>query len=161
MIILQYFYLFFTTYFKNNYVFNIRSAIYSSDKLTISWSSKYEYNNNPILKYGLESNNLNNTIFGSSIRYHENSVHHHVTTNSLIDSTTYYFQVGDNLFLSDISTFISNPSLIKTEKKTIAIYGDMGVENSNKTMQRLRNRKIDLFLHIGDISYADDKGSNC
>ena len=34
----------------------------------------------------------------------------------------------------------------------------MGIKNSNKTMEKLKNRNINIFLHIGDISYADDKG---
>ncbi len=39
----------------------------------------------------------------------------------------------------------------------------MGVENSNATMQLLKSRndagEYDLFLHIGDVAYGDDKGA--
>ncbi len=43
------------------------------------------------------------------------------------------------------------------------VYGDMGVDNSNSTMEWLEKRRtggnLDLFLHVGDIAYGDDKGN--
>lgn len=144
---------------KQNFNFiNIRTSIYSVDKLTISWSSIYKLEN-PVIKYGLNLNNLNITIPAISTQYVENSIHYYTITQCLIPFTKYYFQIYDDYFknITNINTFISNPHT-NTSNLRIAIYGDMGVENSNKTMERLRNRNINMFLHIGDISYADDKG---
>lgn len=42
----------------------------------------------------------------------------------------------------------------------IGIFGDLGIDNSNDTMERVRERTIagdiDWIFHVGDISYADD-----
>jgi hypothetical protein len=164
--VLKYFIIFFNNdknkleeYKKNVNFINIRTSIYSQDKLTISWSSNIILEN-PILKYGLDFNNLNISIQPKSIQYIENSIHYHAITEELNPFTKYYFQIYDDSYIENKEnkyTFISNP-VTNSSNLRIAIYGDMGVKNSNKTMEKLKNRNINMFLHIGDISYADDKG---
>ena len=140
-----------------NQPYNIRFAVLNENfnGLTISWSTKIPYNTNPIIEYGLDKNNLVSIISGVSIQYINSSVHHHVSTNPLNYSSKYFFKVGNGHIMSELNSFTSFPNEYPLN---IAIYGDMGVENSNKTMEKLKNRNIDLFLHVGDISYADDKG---
>lgn len=136
--------------------YNFRFAIGNTENsLTISWSTNFNYNSGPIVKYGLEEDNLNNFKVGNSVQYIENSFHHHVTLDSLNYSSTYFFTAGDRFIMSKVEKMNSNKN---TYPLNIAIYGDMGFENSNKTMEKLKSRDIDMFLHIGDISYADDKG---
>ena len=137
-----------------NEPYNFRFAF--SDGITISWSTNMLYNNDPIVKYGLDKNNLHNLVKGYSTQYIDSSAHHHVSTNPLNSNLTYFFEAGDGITMSDIKTF---QTLSGEYPLKIAIYGDMGIENSNKTMEQLKSRNIDMFLHIGDISYADDKGS--
>ena len=142
-----------------NSPYNFRFAIAGNDStsITVSWTTKLFYNSNPIIMYGIEKNNLDTIKMGNSLNYTEFSVHHHVTTDSLnYLSDEYFFTVGDKYEVSEVLKFYSYKN--NSYPLKIAIYGDMGVENSNKTMSRLKNRNIDLFLHIGDISYADDKG---
>lgn len=48
----------------------------------------------------------------------------------------------------------------------ILVYGDMGAEGSGNTTRHLKNlvasNQMDLVVHVGDISYADDyPGDTC
>lgn len=146
----------FTIINANKIPYNFRFAIGNTENsLTISWTTNFNYSSIPIINYGLDKNNLNNIEKGNSIYYTKDSVHHHVTLVSLNYSTEYYFTAGDRFITSEIKNFNSMKNIYPLN---IAIYGDMGIENSNKTMEKLKNRDIDMFVHIGDISYADDKG---
>ena len=147
---------FFSIVIANKEPYNFRFAFGNTENsLTISWTTNFNYSSVPLINYGLDKNNLNNTQTGNSIYYVKDSFHHHVTLDSLNYTTLYFFNAGDRFITSEIKRF---NSMKNTYPLNIAIYGDMGVENSNKTMERLKNRHIELFLHIGDISYADDKG---
>jgi hypothetical protein len=140
--------------FSFSFAYNFRTAILNDDSLTISWSTNNSYLSKPIIFYGLSPDNLNETSTGFSIQYHQDSIHHHVPTHSLIQSSFYYLKTNHN---PNIQQFLSNPNINAEKQLRIAIYGDMGIVNSNNTMESLKKRNIDLFLHIGDISYADDK----
>jgi len=139
-----------------NEPFNFHTAI-ANNGITISWSTKYEYKNDPIVKYGLHYEKLNYISKGISINYDISSTHHHVLLNDLKSFSKYYFKAGDGLIMSRINTFISKPK-IDSENLKIGIYGDMGIENSNMTMERIKEMNYDMLIHLGDISYADDKG---
>jgi hypothetical protein len=130
--------------------------------MTISWSTSTAYtaDEGPMfVKYGLTADNLNLIAHGNSVKYME-SVHHHVTTASLNVGATYYYVAGVASALSPVATFKAPPS--PYGKIQVAVYGDMGIDNSNATMELLEKRRVggayDLFLHIGDIAYGDDKG---
>ena len=139
--------------FKND-PYNLRFAValQNSDGLSISWTTQELYDNEPFIEYGTNKNDLNLISRGTSIQYHNNSVHHHVITNTLSQSTRYFFKICNS---PRIDSFISPKTSFPLK---IAIYGDMGIENSNNTIHSLKNKDLDLFLHIGDISYADDRG---
>lgn len=139
--------------------YNFRFALENNNKMTISWSTKNKYKHNPQIFYGTNKDKMNLFSDGHSIQYHESSIHHHVTTNSLDYETLYFFSAGDGNSMSEILNFTSSPGILINNRQNIAIYGDMGVENSENTIHNLKNRNIDLFIHMGDISYADDKGS--
>lgn len=138
--------------------YNFRFAFENDDAITVSWSTKKPYESNPVIFYGSYSDKLDLFSKGKSIQYHDSSVHHHVSTNSLDYQKLYFFSAGDGVFMSEIQNFTSPPEIILNKPQNIAIYGDMGVENSNSTIHNLKNNDIDLFIHMGDISYADDKG---
>jgi hypothetical protein len=50
---------------------------------------------------------------------------------------------------------------LQPEQYTIAVYGDMGILHSLPTVQQLENitqsKPLDFIMHIGDISYADNR----
>lgn len=55
------------------------------------------------------------------------------------------------------SNFTTAPD---TKKEfTVAIYGDMGIENCQNTLDRLLDRsfnhEFDFIYHVGDLAYAD------
>ena len=139
-----------------NIPFNFHTAI-ENNGITVSWSTKYEYINEPIVEYGLQYNKLNFISKGISINYDISSTHHHVLLNDLKPYSKYYFKSGDGIIMSNINTFISQPE-INTKNLRICLYGDMGIENSNITMERIKEIEYDMIIHLGDISYADDKG---
>ena len=160
---MQFFYFIYLTLFNKIHgsliPYNLRYAFNEDNKMTISWSTKNVYENKPIIYYGDYSNKLDLFSEGDSLQYHDSSVHHHVSTNSLEYEKLYFFSVGDGIIMSQVENFTSVPEIILNKSKNIAIYGDMGVENSDNTIHRLKNNNdIDFFIHMGDISYADDKG---
>jgi len=85
---------------------------------------------------------------------------HFVTLTDLRPATVYTFRCGDAAGgWSALSTFTTAPG--DTAKAfAVAIYGDMGIENSQQTADALNKRALndqfDFVYHVGDISYADD-----
>jgi predicted phosphodiesterase len=145
-----------TTTIASTDFFNFRFALALSNStgLSISWTSNNTYKFPPYIKYGLNPNNLNIAVQGYSKKY-DISVHHHVTTKELKPNTKYFFKSGIDLYLSKTLSFMSPNN---NYPLSIAVFGDMGVDNSENTVKSLHSKDFDLFLHIGDISYADDRG---
>ena len=109
--------------------------------------------------YGDSNNTLIYTAIGSSNTYGDNIGYHH---NVLLDNLKYdqdvYYTCGDKLDGFSNVYHVKTAS-IKSDSFTVAIIGDMGVSNSNGTMEGLL-RDLDLYnfaIHIGDISYADER----
>jgi len=80
--------------------------------------------------------------------------------DNLKPNTRYYYICGDpSGGWSAQFSFKSAPLKASTDTFRIAIYGDMGIENSQNTIHRLNKRldagEIDWIYHVGDISYAD------
>jgi len=85
---------------------------------------------------------------------------HFVTLLDLAPATRYYYRCGDaSGGWSAVYTFVTPPNNAQTPF-TVAIYGDMGIENSQNTADGVNkvslNDQIDFVYHVGDISYADD-----
>ncbi len=140
--------------------YNFRFSIggYKFDSIYVSWSTKLPYDSKPLIKYGVDENNLNMISYGESISYVDSSINHHVLINFPYDDTKYYFFSVGNEYSNYTVQKIHSPLISKSYNPTIAIYGDMGIENVDDTIKLLKSREYDLFIHIGDISYADDKG---
>ena len=91
-----------------NFRFSVSTKYFNS--ITISWSTKLSYTNNPEIKYSLDKNNLNIIASGYSNNYINTSFHHHVTTYSLNYSSTYFFKAGNGLVMGDIKNFTTMSS---------------------------------------------------
>eukprot|EP01088_Endostelium_zonatum_P007209 TRINITY_DN193_c0_g1_i1.p1 TRINITY_DN193_c0_g1~~TRINITY_DN193_c0_g1_i1.p1 ORF type:complete len:434 (-),score=64.78 TRINITY_DN193_c0_g1_i1:195-1496(-) len=95
---------------------------------------------------------------------------HHAVIQSLFPDTLYSYTVtvANNTY-GDVHTFrTSNTSFTAPFK--IPLYGDMGISNSLNTMNQVTKlisadhlnqsaEHIPFILHVGDISYADDRNS--
>ena len=76
-------------------------------------------------------------------------------------STRYYYIVGDaSAGFSSPNWFISGKAGDDTSGFSIAVFGDVGVFNSEHSIAMLNNAtlrgEVDWLWHVGDISYADD-----
>jgi hypothetical protein len=74
---------------------------------------------------------------------------------NLSPSTRYYYQfVGS----TTVYSFVTAHAAGVADPFTVLVVGDMGLYNSQNTMQQMNTHlsSTDWFLHIGDLSYADD-----
>jgi len=122
------------------------------------------------VQYGTSPGNYTLSAVGFEISYlhsdddDEVFYNHHILLDNLKPDTLYYYRTGDDYGgWSPEYHFITGP-LQQTEANfTIIVYGDMGIANSQHTIEQIRTRvhgeKIDFIFHIGDISYADDYNS--
>jgi len=137
---------------------NVHIALAGKNGMVISWLTEYPTEDSFVL-YGLQRDDLfmksngNQTSYGSNAGWN-----HNVVLTNLIPNTRYFYSCGSSSIMSSQYEFvtISNDPFTGT----IAAYGDMGIDNSENTMNQLINRTnngdFDLFLHMGDISYAND-----
>ncbi len=129
--------------------------------MAISWSTINDTQTH-LVKYGTNSDNYTFVDTGYSKQYY-NTYHHHVILSSLLQPNThYYYIVGDeNDGFSDEFTLISpTTKQDPNQSSTFLVYGDLGVWYSDDTRSYINKEvntgEIDLILHSGDISYADD-----
>lgn len=116
-------------------------------------------------QYGTKSGMYTNFAYGSSHSYFYNVGYiHDVIMTGLTPETKYFYRCGDasyNAWSSEFS-FISQPvnNNFPNKPYKFAIYGDMGVLNSQNTsnllLKALKNHEYHAVVHVGDISYADD-----
>jgi len=84
---------------------------------------------------------------------------HNVVLTGLLPGTTYYYICGAPTYAlsSEFSFTTMQSSFVPT---TIAAYGDLGIDHSSNTISQLLNRTaaddFGLYIHMGDISYAND-----
>ena len=136
-----------------NEPFNFHSSLAINNGITISWTTNEPYLFKPLIFYGEKQDLLLKFSFGTSLSYVKNSYHHHSTIKNVNLSKPLFFKAGDGIIMSKIKkiNFVS--------QKNIIIYGDMGIDFANNTMKSIENdENVDLIIHLGDISYADDKG---
>lgn len=127
-----------------------------SNGMAVSWST-VNATNTATVKYGLQSGQYTFVSQGYSVSYYQ-TFHHHVVLPNLKPSTTYYYIAGDEAGgFSSENHFVTAPATPETSF-TAAIYGDMGLSNSESTFNQIQKLVdgIDIFWHVGDISYADD-----
>lgn len=131
-----------------------------SNLITVSWST-INNTNTHMVKYGVEPNNYLFYSNGISKQYYQ-TFHHHTTLIDLQPNQIYYYVVGDEIDgFSPEFYFLSPPNKSTPDVSTsFFVFGDMGLWYSQDTISYINNvvnnEKIDLILHSGDISYADD-----
>jgi len=95
------------------------------------------------------------STYNVSVGYNHNAVLTHLSPN-----TKYWYQIVN----ANQHHFKTGPSQSFQKPVVIPTFGDMGVLNSNTTIPHLihyaKNENTDFFLHVGDISYADDYESD-
>ena len=72
----------------------------------------------------------------------------------------YYYKCGDPLEgLSEEFSFTTPPAVGTEKPFSVAVYGDMGITNSEGTIARLIDTMpdYDFIFHVGDFAYADDR----
>ena len=133
-----------------------------ANTMAISWSTINDTQTH-LIKYGISPGNYTSISNGHSQQYYETFHHHTVLSSSLLQpNTRYYYKVGDEIEgYSKEFSFLS-PNLIQdpNQSSTFLVFGDLGVWYSEDTMSYINKEvntgEIDLILHAGDISYADD-----
>ena len=128
--------------------------------MTVSWSTVGPIHVTPTIAYGTDLSQLNQTQRGWTRHYHPSvTFFHHVVIHQLQPSTTYYWQVTSPADVnSSVLSFTTAPKVGENKPFTVSINGDMGLGNEDNSQQLLRRwtDRIDLFWHVGDLSYADD-----
>jgi hypothetical protein len=132
-----------------------------ADTMAISWSTINDTQTH-LVKYGISPGNYTSISNGHSQQYYKTFHHHNVLSSSLQPNTQYYYKVGDEIEgYSNEFTFLS-PNIIPdpNQSSIFLVYGDLGVWYSDATMayinKEINTGEIDLIVHSGDISYADD-----
>jgi len=104
-----------------------------------------------------------NSAQGTSNEWSSGYGHNHFVTLTGLRAgqVTHYYRCGDaSGGWSDVFSFVTPPLDGTNKSFTIAVYGDMGIDNSANTARRVNNLAAnDQFAwvyHVGDISYADD-----
>jgi hypothetical protein len=132
--------------------------------ITISWFT-YNATSNPLAKiYSAPNGPLVTTVKAQSNTYYQpGGYSYHAVVTGLKASTTYWYVVGDSQggWSSPLSF---NTAPATSQPFTIAVYGDMGVHNSQNTTPHIitlaKNKSLDWVYHIGDIGYGDDYPAN-
>ncbi len=145
--------------------------------VTVSWTTRGYFNGDdtptPQVAYGTDPNALNNkSPIGFTTTYHPLPIFkrffHNVYLDGLSASTKYYYRIqATNKCVreSSILSFTTAPASdnIIQQPVNITIVGDLGLNNyfnqyqAQKTISAMQNyiSTSNLFVHIGDISYAD------
>lgn len=130
------------------------------DGMTVSWSAEGKSDIKPQVKYGTNPNQLHVTVEGITQHYASSKTYfHHVEIHGLAFNTRYYWQVvtKSNTTNSPIHAFTTQPDVNNQPGNfSVAIYGDLGIDNSVDTLNLLRNlankRAVDLFFHVGQFN---------
>ncbi len=131
------------------------------DTMVISWATINDTQKH-LVKYGIASNNYTSLANGYSQQYYETYHHHTILPSTLQPNTRYYYVVGDEIdgYSKEHSFLSPDDKLDPNESVSFLAYGDLGVWYSDDTMSYINKAvntgDIDLILHSGDISYADD-----
>lgn len=129
--------------------------------VSVSWAVHHDNGNPADYVPDLNMNDYPTTCLTKN--YWKNVYHYSCRILGLAPSTRYSYSVGNKLCsqgrgVSQLYT-VAGPST----PSTTVLLGDMGLENSDDTMERLQralasNLRPDTpVIHVGDISYGDDK----
>ena len=128
--------------------------------MTVSWSTVGPIDARPAIVFGTDPSSLDQHESGWTRHYVPSVTYfHHVVLNGLTPSTKYYWQVTSPVGVnSTVLSFTTAPKVGEARPFVVSINGDMGLVNEDDS-QRLLCRwtdRVDLFWHVGDLSYADD-----
>ena len=124
----------------------------TEEDTTLSCSSE------SIVEYGTENDNLNLSETGNNDMYLWTTCTHTAIISNLIQNTTYYYRVGGEGEWSSTYSFRTLKEI--PEKIIIGAIADHGTtDNAQETTSNMENENLDLVIHPGDISYANDAGS--
>ena len=141
--------------------------------VTVSWTTSGYFNTDdtptPQVAYGTDPNALNKiSPIGFTTSYHplpiDKRYFHNVYLDGLWPGTKYYYRILETpkcVRASSVRSFTTAPS--SDQPVNITIVGDLGLNNlfnqyqAQNTITALKNyiSTTNLFVHIGDISYAD------
>ena len=128
--------------------------------MTVTWSTIGPIHVQPAIAYGTDPSQLDQSEKGWTRHYVPSiSWFHHVVLNNLQPATTYYWQmISQHDVNSSVLSFTTAPKVGAHTPFTVSINGDMGLGNEDNSQRLLREwtDRIDLFWHVGDLSYADD-----
>ena len=129
------------------------------DGMTVSWSTESPLDGPPQAFYGLSPNSLTSSAHGFSAHYDSSTTYfHHVELHGLMANTTYYWQVNATTKPSPTLSFMTQPAMKTADdgKFSVAIYGDLGIDNSVDTLRLMRriarNKEVELFWHVRDTA---------
>ena len=129
-------------------------------RMAVSWLTDDRTQSN-IVYYGTVSGSLNMNATSDSQTYYDTEAgyNHNVVLSNLLPGTTYYYTCGDPTYaISSQYSFTTMQNSFKPT--TIAAYGDLGIDNSDDTISQLLSRTANndfgIYVHMGDISYAND-----
>jgi len=110
-----------------------------------------------IVKYGTASGSLDMTATGTAEAYADGHFHK-VKLSGLENNKQYYYVCGSSEGWSEERSFNTSRAPGDLANFTIIVVGDMGLSHAADTMAAMRTLQpeTDWYLHIGDISYADD-----
>jgi len=146
-------------YFEHNTPAAIRLALIPHG-MVVSWQTykAYATQHPPTVWYGTHKRSLSDLSKGSSHTY--GTVYFHdVKLEDLAYDTLYYYTIA-----GDVTHTIYNFTIAPEKGPTVVtLLGDMGYMNAEDTYNALwslsnkaDSNKVDLFIHIGDLSYADN-----
>lgn len=113
-----------------------------------------------IVNYGTTPGVYTMVAYGNQTSYDDSAGwNHNVILYNLQPGTTYYYNCGaTNYAFSGQYNFTTKQ--VDFVPHNVAIYGDMGTNNSGDTISDVlalsSNDEIDFYIHLGDISYAND-----
>ncbi len=110
------------------------------------------------IEYGPDPDSLNLSASGSWEMYDWTTCVHTVELAGLAPNNTYHYRVGGDGEWSDVASFVTVPQGSRPVR--IGAIADHGISSdAEATTQKMRAASLDLVIHAGDISYANDVGS--
>ncbi len=153
----------------------LRLALGGPGAVTVSWKTSGFFGSNdtpnPQVEYATNSALQNSALspIGTTTNYNTQSFFHNVPLPSLAASTTYYYRVlatTQCVTQSEVFSFTTPPAPGSSNPVNLTFVADLGNNNlvngggASRTIAALAQAaaNTNVFIHNGDISYADDYG---
>lgn len=138
------------------------AASSSGDEMVVQWGTAEDttlFCTSPSnVEYGPEPDSLNQTAVGSGEMYDWTTCVHTVELTGLMPNSTYHYRVGGDGEWSDVASFMTAPQGSRPVR--VGAIADHGISSDAEvTTQKMREANLDLVIHAGDISYANDVGA--